>query len=59
MGIDGDLRPARDGWQLELGQLDYHSVLGRQLGQPLDQRDADVAAEHGWRATLRQDGRDQ
>ena len=42
---DGDGRAARQRGQLELRELDDHAVLGRQLRQPFDERDADVAAE--------------
>ena len=45
VGVDRDRRPARQGRQLQLGQLDDDPVRGGQLGQPLDERDADVAAQ--------------
>ena len=34
--VDRDRRPARQGRQLELGELDDDAVVRRQLGQPLD-----------------------
>ena len=43
--VDGDRRAARQRRQLELRQLDDDAVLRRELGQPLDERDPDVAAE--------------
>ena len=46
VGVDGDGRAARQGRQLELGQLDDDAVVGRQLRQPLHERRPDVPAEH-------------
>ena len=46
VGVDRDRRPARQRRQLQLRQLVDDTVLGGQLGQPLDDRHADVAAEH-------------
>ena len=47
VGQDGDGRAPRQGRQLQLGQLDHDPVVGSQVGQALDQRPADVAAEDG------------
>ena len=44
--VDRDGRPARQRRQLQLRQLDDDAVVRRQLRQPLDERDPDVAAEH-------------
>ena len=44
--VDRDRRAARQRRQLELGELDDDAMVRRQLGQPLDERDADVPAEH-------------
>ena len=46
VGVDGHGRAARQRRQLELGQLVDDAMLRRQLEQPLDDRDPDVAAEH-------------
>ena len=43
--VDRDGRAARQRRQLQLGQLVDDPVVGRQLGQPLDERDPDVPAE--------------
>ena len=44
--VDGHGRAARQGRQLQLRELVDDPVVGRELGQPLDDRDADVAAQH-------------
>ena len=54
--VDSYVRAARQRRQLQLGQLDDDAVDRGQLGQPLDQRDADVAAKHGRRGTRGEDG---
>ena len=43
--VDRDRRAPRQRRQLQLRELDDDAVVGRQLGQPLDERDPDVAAE--------------
>ena len=45
VGVDRHGRPARQGRQLQLGQLVDDAVVGRQLEQALDDRQADVATE--------------
>ncbi len=47
VGVDRDRGPVRQRRQLELRELDDDSVFGRELREPFDQRDADVAAEDG------------
>ena len=47
VGEQGDRRPPRKSRQLELGQLDDDPVPGAQVGQPLDERLADVPAQEG------------
>jgi hypothetical protein len=43
--VHGNRRAARQRRQLELRQLDHDSVPRRELRQPLDERDPDVAAQ--------------
>jgi hypothetical protein len=58
--VDGDRRAARQGRQLELGQLDYDAMLSCEFREPLDERDADVAAEDDRVGRIgRQQSRDQ
>ncbi len=58
--VDGNGRPARQGRQLQLRQLDHDAMLRRQLRQALDQRGPDVAAEDDRMGGIgREDGRDQ
>ena len=45
IGVDRHGRAARQGRQLQLGQLVDDAMVGRQLEQALDDRQADVAAE--------------
>ena len=55
--VDGHRRAARQGRQLQLGQLVDDAVVGGQLGQALDDRDADVAPEHGRMGRIRGEDR--
>ena len=57
MRVDRHLRAARERRQLQLGELEHHAVLRRQLGQALDEGRADVAAEQGGRAARIEDRR--
>ena len=48
VGVDRDRSPARQRRQLQLGELDDDPMFGRQLGQPLHERDANIAAQDRW-----------
>ena len=59
MGVDRDVGAAREGRQLQLGELQHHAMRRGQLGQALDERDADVAAQHDRGLAGAEHGRDQ
>ena len=59
VGVDCDVRAARDGRQLQLRQLEHRPAVRGQLIGTLDERGADVAAQHGGDAIAFQDRTEQ